>query len=396
VTPRPAAAGTPGATTRPTSATAPHDPATLDPTGRLHRAVLDRVAVDDDVATRPADRPALRRAVARALAAEGVVLAPQAWARAVRDLVDEVAGLGPVEALLRDPRVTDVCVNGPDEVWVDRGGAMERTDVAFRDDGAMLDVVRRVLGPTGRRLDRGHPFADAVLDGGVRLHALLPPLSERPVLTLRRIPPVVPTWDELAAAGTVPADLRRVLRDVVGARHNVVVAGRAGAGKTTLLKRLLGEVADDRVVVLEDTPELGRPCRHAVSLQTVEPGPDGTGGVDLGDLLRNALRMRPDRLVVGEVRGVEVAGLLQAMNTGHSGSATTVHANGAADALVRLEGMALLSGTPLAAARAQVDTAVDVVVMVGREGHRRRVTEVVAVECDVAGARHLDHVWAPS
>ena len=370
--------------------TSTHD---TDPTTRLRRAVLDRVAVDDDVATGTADRPALRRAVARALAAEGVVLAPQAWARLVRDLVDEVAGLGPVEALLRDPQVTDVCVNGPDEVWVDRGGRLERADVAFHDAGAMLDVVRRVLGPTGRRLDRGHPTADAVLPGGVRLHALLPPLVERPVLTLRRIPAVVPSWDDLEAAGTVPADLRDLLRGVVDDQHNMVVAGRAGAGKTTLLKRLLGEVGDDRVVVLEDTPELGRPCRHAVNLQTVEPGPDGTGGADLEELLRNALRMRPDRLVVGEVRGREVAGLLQAMNTGHAGSATTVHANGAADALVRLEGMALLSGTPLAAARAQVDTAIDVVVAVGRRGHRRRVTEVVAVERDADGTRHLTDVW---
>ena len=384
---------TPTASTPAPPTDGPRSDAAPDPDGGLRRAVLDRVASDDDVATGPADRPALRRAVARALAAEGVVLAPQAWARLVRDLVDEVAGLGPVEALLRDPHVTDVCVNGPDEVWVDRGGRLERADVAFRDVATMLDVVRRVLGPTGRRLDRAHPAADAVLPGGVRLHALLPPLVDQPVLTLRRIPAVVPAWADLEAAGTVPADLRTVLVEVVEARHNVVVAGRAGAGKTTLLKRLLGEVGDDRVVVLEDTPELGRPCRHAVNLQTVEPGPDGTGGADLDHLLRNALRMRPDRLVVGEVRGREVAGLLQAMNTGHSGSATTVHANGAADALVRLEGMALLSGTPLEAARAQVDTAVDVVVAVGRQDHRRRVTEVVVVERDVSGDRHLVDVW---
>ncbi len=360
---------------------------------QLRQAVLDRIAVDDEVAAGPADRPGLRRAVARALAAEGVVLAPQAWARLVRDLVDEVAGLGPVEALLRDPHVTDVCCNGPDEIWVDRGGRMEQVDVAFRDDAAMLDVVRRVLGPTGRRLDRGHPFADAVLPGGVRLHALLPPLADQPVLTLRRIPAVVPSWQDLEASGTVPADLRALLLDVVTRRHNVVVAGGAGAGKTTLLKRLLGEVVDDRVVVLEDTPELGRPSRHAVSLQTVEPSPDGAGGADLDVLLRNALRMRPDRLVVGEVRGREVAGLLQAMNTGHSGSMTTVHANGASDALVRLEGMALLSGTPLDAARAQVDTAVDVVVSVDRDAHQRRVSELVAVERDPDGGRRLDHVW---
>lgn len=384
---------TPSATSRP-----PDHPTTARPgwahdLDRLRPAVLARVAVDDAVTADPADRPALRRAVARALAAEGVVLAPQGWARLVRDLVDEIAGLGPVESLLRDPHVTDVCCNGPDEIWVDRGGELLPADVAFRDADAMLDVIRRVLGPTGRRLDRGHPFVDAVLPGGVRLHALLPPLSERPVLTLRRISTVVPSWQDLAATGGVPDDLRAVLLEVVTRRRNVVVAGRAGAGKTTLLKRLLAEVGSDRVVVLEDTPELGRPSRHSVVLQTVEPGPDGAGGVDLDDLLRNALRMRPDRLVVGEVRGREVAGLLQAMNTGHSGSMTTVHANGAADALVRLEGMALLTGTPLAAARAQVDTAVDVVVAVDRDTRRRHVTEVVAVDRDAAGTRRLSRLW---
>jgi pilus assembly protein CpaF len=349
------------------------------PDDHLRQAVLDRVAADTDAAAGPADRPALRRAVARALAAEGVVLAPQAWARLVRDLVDEIAGLGPLESLLRDPRVTDVCCNGPDEVWVDRDGRLERTDVAFRDTDTMVGVIRRVLAPTGRRLDRGHPSVDAILPAGVRLHALLPPLAEAPVLTLRRVPAFVPTWEDMEATGMVPADLRAVLLAAVADRENIVVAGRAGAGKTTLLRRLIGEVGHDRVVILEDTPELGRPCRHAVALQTVEAGPDGTGGVRLDDLLRNALRMRPDRLVVGEVRGGEVAGLLQAMNTGHAGSLTTVHANGAADALVRLEGMALLSGTPLAAARAQVDSAVDLVVAVDRDGPHRRVTEVVRV-----------------
>ncbi len=371
-------------TTRPTDP-APHED--------LRAAVMARLGADDDAAAAPADRAVLRRAVARALAAEGVVLAPQAWARLVRDLVDEVAGLGPVEALLRDPLVTDVCCNGPDEVWVDRGGTLELVDVRFRDDRQLVDVVRRVLGPTGRRLDRAHPFADAVLDGGVRLHALLPPLADHPVVTLRRVPPVAATWDELEASGTVPADLREVLLDAVAARANLVVAGRAGAGKTTLLKRLLGEVGGDRVVILEDTPELGRPCRHGVGLQTVEPGPDGVGGVDLRVLLRNALRMRPDRLVVGEVRGDEVAGLLQAMNTGHAGSMTTVHANSAADALTRLEGMALLAGMPLDAARAQVDAAIDLVVAIDRDHARRRVTEVVAVDRTREGLRDLSVQW---
>ena len=361
---------------------------TLDPQRR--RRVLDRVVADPTVAAAPHDRVLVRRVVARAMAAEGVVLAPTAWARAVRSLVDDLVGLGPLEALLRDPAVTDVCVNGHDQVWVDRDGGLQQVDVAFDDDDEVVRTVRRVLASTGRRLDRGHPWVDARIAGGVRLHALLPPLADRPLVTLRRVPALVPTWDHLAADGTVPEAARKVLLAAVDDRRNVVVVGRAGSGKTTLLARLLHHVGDDRVVIIEDTPELGHPCRHGVVLHTCDPSPDGDGGADVAHLLRQALRMRPDRLVVGEVRGAEVAGLLQAMNTGHHGSMTTVHANSATDALVRLEGMALLAGTPHAAATAQVDAAVDVVVHLARDGSRRRVDRVVAVD---GPPRRTDTVW---
>lgn len=354
-------------------------PATLETT-QLRRAVAERLRDDAEVISGGADRSVLRRAVARALAAEGVVAAPDVWARLVRDLVDEIGGLGPLEALLRDPAVTEVMVNGPSEVHVERDGRLERTDVAFEDADHLQRLLARTLGPAGVRLDRAHPFADAVLDGGVRLHAILPPLAERPTVTLRRVPAVVPSWDELEVSGSVPADLRRLLITAVRARRNLAVCGRAGVGKTTLLARLLAEVADDRVVVIEDAPELRHPCQHTVHLRTRAASPDGVGGVDVATLLRNALRMRPDRLVVGEVRGREVADLLQAMNTGHDGSMTTVHANGAAEAIVRLEGMALLAGIPLAAARAQLATALDVVVALerARDGVRR-VSSVVEV-----------------
>lgn len=344
----------------------------------LTETVARRVADDPDVAASPRDRAALRRAVARALAAEGVVLAPARWAATVRALVDELAGLGPLEALLRDPEVTDVMVNAPDEVWVERGGRLERAGRAFRDDAHVRAVVHRALAPLGARLDRGHPWVDAVLPDGVRVHALLPPLVDVTTVTLRRVPALVPSWDELLARGTVTeGQVERLVRHVTD-RRNLVVCGRAGAGKTTLLARLLAEVRDERVVVVEDAPELQRPAAHTVHLHVVPPTPDGTGGVDVATLLRNALRMRPDRIVVGEVRGVEVADLLQAMNTGHHGSATTVHANSADDARLRLVGMALAAGVPEPAARAQVRTAVDVVVELARDrdGHRR----VAAIE----------------
>jgi pilus assembly protein CpaF len=357
----------------------------VDP--RLRDAVARRLGDDVEVQRGATDRAALRRAVARALAAEGVVAAPDVWARTVRDLVDELGGLGPLERLLRDPAVTDVLVNGPDEVHVDRGGRLERTDVAFEDDAHVERLLRRVLGPLGVRLDRAHPFADAVLPGGVRLHALLPPLAEHPTVTLRRVPAVVPSWDELAAAGSVPPPARERLLDAVARRRNLVVAGRAGVGKTTLLARLLAATGDDRVVVIEDAPELRHPAAHTVHLRVRPPTPDGVGGVDVHTLVRNALRMRPDRLVVGEVRGREVADLLQAMNTGHSGSMTTVHANGADEALVRLEGMALLAGVPHAAARAQVAAAVELVVAMDRDRDgRRRVRELLEVSLGPDGA----------
>jgi pilus assembly protein CpaF len=360
--------------------------AAVDP--RLRQAVARHLREDSDLLAGADDRSALRRAVARALAAEGIVAAPDVWARLVRDLVDELGGLGPLEALLRDAGVTDVMVNGADEVHVERDGRLVATTVRFDSDDHLTGAIRRVLGPLGVRLDRAHPYADAVLPGGVRLHAILPPLATRPVVTLRRVPATVPSWDQLEAVGSVPADLRRLLVDAVAERRNLAVAGRAGVGKTTLLARLLAEVGRDRVVVIEDAPELRQPAPHSVHLRVRPPTPDGIGEVDVAALLRNALRMRPDRLVVGEVRGREVADLLQAMNTGHDGSMTTVHANGAEEAVVRLEGMALLAGVPLDAARAQVAAALDLVVALDRDRDgRRRVAALVEVDLARDGAR---------
>ena len=343
----------------------------------LRAVVADRLATDPEVVAAPHDRVVVRRAVARALAAAGVVAGPERWAALVRAVVDDLVGLGPLEALLRDPAVTDVCCNGPDEVWVERDGVLHRAEAAFDDDDHLRRVVTRVIAPLGRRLDRGHPWVDAVLPGGVRLHALLPPLADHVTVTLRRVPAVVPPWAELVARGSLDDEGVAVLRGAVRQRRNLVVCGRAGVGKTTLLARLLAEVEHDRVVVIQDAPELARPAPHTVHLHVVPDGPDGGGGVTTRQLVRNALRMRPDRLVVGEVRGDEVADLLEAMNTGHHGSATTVHANGAADARTRLVGMALRSGVPPAAAEAQVDTALEVVVALGRAEDGRRVVEEV-------------------
>jgi pilus assembly protein CpaF len=347
-------------------------------TSTLRPAIAARLADDSEVLAAGADRSVLRRAVARALAAEGVVAPPDVWAQLVRDLVDDLAGLGPLEGLLRDPAVTEVMVNGADVVHVERDGLLERSDRRFGSDDDLVRLLSRVLGPLGVRLDRARPYAEAVLAGGLRLHAILPPLAERPTVTLRRVAAVVPTWDDLADSGSVPPAAAELLVELVRERRNLVVSGQAGSGKTTLLARLLAEVGDDRVIVIEDAPELAHPARHTVHLRTRPATADGVGEVTVAMLVRNAMRMRPDRIVIGEVRGAEVLDLLQAMNTGHAGSATTVHANGLDEAVVRLEGMALLAGIPQAAARSQVAAGVDVIIVLGRTRDGSRVLSGVA------------------
>jgi pilus assembly protein CpaF len=362
-------------------------------TATLRPVIAARVADDSEVLAAGADRIVLRRAVARALAAEGVVAPPEVWAQLVRDLVDDLAGLGPLEALLRDPAVTEVMVNGADVVHVEREGRLERTERSFGSDDDLVRLLGRVLGPLGIRLDRARPYAEAVLAGGLRLHAILPPLAERPTLTLRRVAAVVPTWEDLVASGSLTEDAAELLVELVRCRRNLVVSGRAGSGKTTLLARLLAEVGDDRVIVIEDAQELVHPARHTVHLRTRAATADGVGEVTVAMLVRNAMRMRPDRIVIGEVRGAEVLDLLQAMNTGHAGSATTVHANGLDEAVVRLEGMALLAGIPQAAARSQVAAGIDVVIMLGRERDGRRVLDGVATVEIVRGRTVTGTLW---
>jgi pilus assembly protein CpaF len=339
---------------------------------------------------------AVRTAVAAALAGEGVVLPPDRLAPLVRRIADHVAGLGPLEALLRQPGVTDVMANGPAEVWVERDGVLERTDVAFPDADALLAAVRRVVAAQGGRLDRSRPFVDARLPDGSRLHAVGPPIvAGGPVVTLRRFDARLIGWDRLVATGTVPPPAAGLLRQAVDRRAAIVVCGRTGTGKTTLLQRLVSDVdPGDRVVLIEDAPELRPSTPHLVRLETRPPTVEGVGQVDVALLVRQALRMRPDRIVVGEVRGVEVADVLQALITGHEGCMTTVHASSAAEAMIRLEGMALLAGLPLAAARAQLASAVDVVVALDRgPDGRRGVVEVATVHGSGDGRPTARTAW---
>ncbi len=345
--------------------------------------VRRRVADDAELAAGPASLAAVRSAVARALRDEGLVLAPDALAELTRELADALAGLGPIQPLLRDPAVTDVMVNGPHEVWVERAGRLARRPERFPDAAALLEAVRRVIGPLGLRLDRAQPFVDARLPDGSRLHALLPPLAPAgPLVTIRKFGAAPPDWDGLASSGSVPAEAAALLRAAVAERRALVVCGRTGTGKTTLLGLLLGDVGDDeRVVVIEDAAELRAACPHVVRLETRPPNAERAGEVTLRDLVRQALRMRPERIVVGEVRGVELAEVLTALATGHEGCMTTLHARAADEALVRLESLALLAGLPLAAARSQLAVALDLLVVLGRSPDGRRgVTQIAEVE----------------
>jgi pilus assembly protein CpaF len=305
-------------------------------------------------------------------------------------------GLGPLEPLLSDPAVDEVMVNGPGEVYVERGGRLERTGVAFASEGELMHAIERILAPLGRRVDEASPLCDARLPDGSRVHVVIPPLSlTGPCLTVRRFRREGFSLRDLVARGTLSPELAEFLALCVAARASVLVSGGTGSGKTTTLNALSGAIpGEERIVTIEDAAELRLRQRHVVRLEARPPSLEGRGEVTIRTLVRNALRMRPDRIVVGEVRGPEALDMLQALNTGHDGSLTTVHANSPVDALRRVETLALMAGVglPHAAVREQVASALDVVVHQARlsDGSRvvESVTEVVRTGAGT-GAREL-------
>ncbi|MDQ1702084.1 MAG: pilus assembly protein CpaF [Frankiaceae bacterium] len=333
------------------------------------------------------DLPTAAR-VAAVLRSEGAVLDDRALLEVVGAVRSELAGAGPLESLLADSEVTDVLVNGPGEVWLDRGRGLERTPVTFPDAAAVSRFAQRLAAWGGRRLDAAQPMVDARLPGGVRLHAVLPPISPAGALiSLRVARSRAFTLDDLLQRGSVTAEVVSVLRAVVDRRLSFLVSGGTGSGKTTLLSTLLGEVpAAERIVLVEDSGELRPTHPHVVRLEARPANVEGAGAVTLRDLVRQALRMRPDRLVVGEVRGAEVVDLLAALNTGHDGGCGTVHANSAGSVPARLEALGLAAGLGRAALHSQLAAAVQVVVHLDRDrsGHRR-IGSVSALERDRDG-----------
>ncbi|MFK4065106.1 TadA family conjugal transfer-associated ATPase [Streptomyces sp. NPDC029674] len=321
--------------------------------------------------------------VAEALRAQGRVLGDTEVLGAAEQLRHELVGAGPLEPLLADASVTDVLVCAPDRVWVDRGGGLELTDVTFRDAAAVRRLAQRLAAAAGRRLDDARPWVDARLPDGTRLHAVLPPVAVGSTcLSLRVVRPRAFTLTELVAAGTVPPGGDRILRALLDARLSFLISGGTGTGKTTLLSALLGLVgAKERIVLAEDSAELKPEHPHLVRLESRPANQEGAGLVGLDDLVRQALRMRPDRLVVGEVRGAEVVHLLAALNTGHEGGCGTVHANAASDVPARLEALGTAAGLDRAALHSQLAAALSVVIHLVRDrAGRRRIAEVHVLE----------------
>ncbi|WP_374115941.1 TadA family conjugal transfer-associated ATPase [Kineococcus sp. TRM81007] len=327
-------------------------------------------------------------AVARAARAEGVVLGAAALLRLVDDVRARVTGAGPLQPLLALEGVTDVLVNGGGAVWVDDGGGLRRpAAVEVGGEEQVRALAVRLAAGAGRRLDEASPFVDARLADGTRLHAVLPPLAPDGTCISLRVP-ALRRWRlaELATAGAVPDGWLEVLRAVVATRLSVLVSGGTGAGKTTLLQALLAEVDPaERIVLVEDSGELRPDHPHVVRLEARRENVEGRGGVGLDVLVRQALRMRPDRLVVGECRGAEVRDLLAALNTGHAGGAGTVHANTAADVVPRLHALAAAAGAAPAAVDAQLLAGVDVVLHVSRRAGRRGLSEVALVRSAPGG-----------
>jgi pilus assembly protein CpaF len=333
-------------------------------------------------------RPEVETMVASLLATEDVPLAREERLRLVTEIADEVVGFGPIEPLLEDASITEVMVNGPDKVYFEQGGRLHLSDRVFRDHDHIMQLIQKIVLPLNRRIDESSPMVDARLPDGSRVNAIIPPLAvDGPTVTIRKFAREPFTVDNLISFGTIIPEMVTFFQACIQTRLNIIVAGGTGSGKTTLLNVLSSFLPPhERIVTIEDPCELQLRQRHVIRLETRPPNVEGKGLVTQRDLLRNGLRMRPDRIIIGEVRAGEAFDMLQAMNTGHDGSLTTVHANTPRDALARVENMVLMAGLdlPVRAIREQVASALDLIIHVSRlsDGSRRvtHVTEVVGME----------------
>lgn len=366
----------------------------------LHSQLLSRIDLNVMGTMKPERlREELGVLVERLLVETGVALNAPARKQLVQDVLDEIMGLGPLEALLADTSVSDILVNGPHQVFVERSGKLQKTDVNFSDDDHLMKIIDKIVSRVGRRIDESSPMVDARLPDGSRVNAIIPPLAlDGPLLSIRRFAVVPLTMSDLLDKRTLTPVLAQLLSAMVRAKMNILISGGTGTGKTTLLNVLSASIPpSERIVTIEDAAELQMQQPHVVRLETRPPNIEGKGEVSQRALVRNSLRMRPDRIILGEVRGAEVLDMMQAMNTGHEGSMATVHANSARDALTRLENMAGYGGVtmPQESMRQQISSAIMAVIQIARltDGRRKIVSvqEINGMEGDIITMQEIYH-----
>ena len=358
---------------------------------RVQNRLINELDPKLDLANQVEVRQQIEELFAKIADEEGLALTRAERVRMLVQITDEILGLGPLEPLLRDETLTEVMVNGPQQIYIEREGRLELTNVTFQNDEHVMKVIQRIIAPIGRRIDESSPMVDARLPDGSRVNAIIPPLSlVGPVITIRKFSATPFTVNDLVRFGTATPEMFEFLEACVKARLNIFVSGGTGSGKTTTLNILSSFIPDDeRIVTIEDAAELQLRQEHVVTLESRPANIEGKGAIAIRELVRNALRMRPDRIVVGECRSAEALDMLQAMNTGHDGSMSTGHANSPRDMLSRLETMVMMTGMelPLRAIREQIASAVDVIVHQSRmkDGSRRitHITEVQGMEGDV-------------
>jgi len=359
---------------------------------RVHHAVIARLGPElfasesaEDLSER------VLRAVMEQLALDRTPLTREERRQIVKEITDDILGYGPLEPFLQDDSVTEVMVNGYDRIFIERAGKIENTPASFVDDAHLMRIIDKIVSQVGRRVDESSPMVDARLPDGSRVNAIIPPLALRgPTLTIRKFSRDPYTMDDLINFGTVSPKAAHFLAACVRGKLNILISGGTGSGKTTTLNAMSAFVPDDeRIVTIEDAAELQLQQQHVITLESRPPNIEGQGEIRIRELVRNSLRMRPDRIIVGEVRGPETVDMLQAMNTGHEGSLTTIHANSPRDALSRLETLVLTAGVelPLRAIREQISSAFDLLVQISRlvDGTRRltHITEVLRMESDI-------------